>query len=160
MVGTNSAELQYYLVPPSVFQFQKYEQLKFLVIHRTSMGSDWFTSTFVNFLKFPQIKEGGPNFLDGTNSAKWLNYLIPLLYFNFRNFRESNSLSFIALQWVPIDSPVLLSIFWNFFKLKTGDLISWWEPVVQNGWIIWSPLLYFNFRNLRDRSSSSFVRFQ
>ena len=84
----------------------------------------------------------------------------PFLYFNFRNLRESNSCSFIGLQWVPIHSPVLLSIFWNFLKLKRGELISWWEPILQNGLIIWSSLLYFNFRNLKHPKSLSFIRFE
>ena len=41
------------------------------------MGTTWFTSTFLNFLKFTQIKEGGPDFLVGTNSAERQNYLVP-----------------------------------------------------------------------------------
>ena len=40
-----------------------------------------------------------------------------------------------------------------------GDLISWGNSVLQNGWIIWSPLLYFGFKNLNDLSSSLFIRF-
>ena len=96
----------------------------------------------------------------GTNSAEQLNYLVPLLFLYSRNLNDSNSSSFIALQWVPIHSPVLFSIFWNFFKLKRGDLISWWEPILQNGWIIWFPLLYFNSRNFKDSNSSSFIAFQ
>ena len=74
---TNSGEPLSYLVPFSVFQFQKFEGVKFLFIHRTSMGSNSFPSTSVNFLKFPQIKEGGANFLVGTNSAERLKYLVP-----------------------------------------------------------------------------------
>ena len=84
----------------------------------------------------------------------------PLLYFNLRNFKDPNSSLFIRFQWVLNDSPILLSVFWNFFKLKRGDLISWAEPILQNCSIIWSPLLYFNSRNLRDSNSSSFIRFQ
>ena len=41
-----------------------------------------------------------------------------------------------------------------------GDLISWREPVLQKGWIIWSPLLYFNFKSFEDQNFSSFIRFQ
>ena len=83
LVGTNSAERLNYLVAPSVFQLQKFEGLKFFVIPCTSMGSNWFTSTLLNFLKFPQIKEGGPDFLVGTNSAERLNYLVPPSVFQF-----------------------------------------------------------------------------
>ena len=158
--GTNSAQRLNYFVPRSVFQFQKFEGLKFFGIHWSSMGSNWFTSAFLNFLNFPKLKMW--NLISWGEPILQNSWIIwsPLLYFNSRNFRDSNSSSFIALPWVPIDSPVLFSIFWNFLKLKTGDLISWWEQIRKNSWIIWSPLLYFNFRNLKHPNSSSFFRFQ
>ena len=186
------------------------------------MGSKWFTSTFLNRLKFPQNKEGdliswgepilqnsgitwSPllyfNFrnLEDANSSSFIrfqwvlrdsavlssvfwNFLqlkrgdliswgnqfcrtaelfgTPLLYFNCRNLNDPNSLSFIRFQWVLYNSPVPFSIFWNFLRLKMGDLISWTEPILQNGRIIWSPVLYFNPRNLKDPNSLSFIRFQ
>ena len=34
------------------------------------------------------------------------------------------------------------------------------EPILQNVWIIWSPLLYFNFKSFLDPISSSFIPFQ
>ena len=34
------------------------------------------------------------------------------------------------------------------------------EPILQNGWIIWSLLLYFNFQTFKARNSSSSIRFQ
>ena len=124
------------------------------------MDSNWFTSTFLNFLKFPQIKEGGTNFLvEPILQNGWILWS-PFFYFNFRNLKHPNSSSFIRFQWVLHDSPTVLSIFWNFLKLKRGDVISWWEPILQNGWIILSPLLYFNFRNLRDSNSSGFIEVQ
>ena len=83
-----------------------------------------------------------------------------LLYFNFKNLRDPNSSSSSRFQCILHDSAVLFSVFSNFLKLKRGDLISWGEPILQNGWIIWSPLLYFNFKNLRDPNSSSSSRFQ
>ena len=89
------------------------------------MGSTWFSSTFVSFLIFRQIKNGRPNFLGGTNYAERLNYLVLPLYFNFRNLKDPNSSSLIRFQWVLNDSPVLFSIFWNFVKVKRGGLISW-----------------------------------
>ena len=48
----------------------------------------------------------------------------------------------------------------KFLKIKEGGLISWGEPVLQNGWIIWSPLLYFNFKSFNNPISSSFIRLQ
>ena len=41
------------------------------------MNSAWFRSTFLRLLKSSQIKEQAPNFLGETNSAEWLNYLVP-----------------------------------------------------------------------------------
>ena len=98
--------------------------------------------------------------MGGTSSAELLNYLDPLLYFNLKNFRDPNSSSSSRLQCILHDAAVLLSVFSNFLKLKKGDLISWGEPILPNGWIIWSPLLYFYFKNLRDPNSSSSSRFQ
>ena len=146
--------------PPFVFQFQKCEGLKFFVIHSISMGYKWFTSTIVSFLRFLQIKEGRPNFLGWTNSVERLHHLVSLLYFSFRNLKDPNSSRFISYQWVLDEATLILSIFWNLFKLRRGDLISWGEPILQNGWIIWSPLLYFNFRVLNYSNSWSFIRFQ
>ena len=57
-------------------------------------------------------------------------------------------------------SGVLFSEFRNFYKLKRGHLISWGETILQNGWTIRSPLLYFNFKSFKDPNSSSFIRFQ
>ena len=87
--GTNSAERLNYLVPPAVSTFQKFQWLKFFVIHCISMGSNWFSRTFLKFLEFLQIKEGGPNFLVGINSADRLNYLVPLSVIHFQKFGAS-----------------------------------------------------------------------
>ena len=35
----------------------------------------------------------------------------------------------------------------KFLQIKEEDLISWGEPIRQNNWIIWSPLLYLNFKS-------------
>ena len=79
----------------------------------------------------------------------------PFLYFNFINLMDPNTSSFIKFQCILHDSA-----FWNFFKLKRGNLISWEKLILQKGWVIWSPLLYFNYINLKDSNSSSFIRFQ
>ena len=41
------------------------------------MYPTWFRSTLLSVLNFPQVKEGRPYFLWRTNSAEWLNYLVP-----------------------------------------------------------------------------------
>ena len=62
-----------------------------------------------------------------------------ILYFNFKNLKQPNSLSFFRFQWTLHDSAILFSVFWNFFKLKWDDLTYWGEPIPQNSRIIWSP---------------------
>ena len=52
----------------------------------------------------------------------------------------------------------LLSIW--FWLIDWLDLISWREPILQNCWIISSPLLCFNFKISKDPVSLSFIRFQ
>ena len=114
-------------------------------------------SVFWNFFK---LRRG--DLISGAQPILQNGWIIwsPLLYLNSRNLRDSNSLSFIRFQWVLHDSPAFFSIFRIFLKLKRVDLISWGEPILQNDWIICSPLLYFNSRNLRESYSSSFIRFQ
>ena len=81
----------------------------------------------------------------------------PLRYFNFKGFKDSKLLSFIRFQQFLHDWGVLLSNFSNFQKSKRGDLISWVETILQNGWIILSAILYFNFKSSKDLNSSSFI---
>ena len=124
------------------------------------MDSRWCSSTFLMFLKFFEIKEGGPNSLGGTNYAERLNYLVPPSCISilevWRTQILHHSLDFNVFYMIQQYFPQVFEI---FFKLKRGDLISWGEPILQNGWIIWSPILYFNFRSLNDPNSLSFIRF-
>ena len=118
-----------------------------------------FRSGFLRVLKFLQVKEGGPNFgRDPILQKIWVIWC-PLLYFNFKSFLATHSLLFLRFQCIPHDSGVLFTESWNFYT-KDGGPNFWWEPVLQKVWIIWSPLLYFNFKNLMDKISSSFIRFQ
>ena len=63
----------------------------------------------------------------------------PLLYSNFNNLNDPNSLSFISYQCILHESGALFSVFWDLLKLKRGDLISLMTPILQNDWIIWHP---------------------
>ena len=45
-------------------------------------------------------------------------------------------------------------------QIKEGGFNFWGEPIFQNVWIIWSPLLYLSLKNPRDPTSLSFIRFQ
>ena len=126
------------------------------------MHSTWFSSTFLRFLKFPQIKEWEPYFIGWTNSAERLNYLVPPSVFQLKKNLMNQSSSFFSRFYCILlhVSAVFLSDFKNFLQLKRVDLISLGGPFLQNGWIIWSPLLYFNFKSWKDSKSLSFVRFQ
>ena len=48
----------------------------------------------------------------------------------------------------------------KFLQIKEGGPNFWGEPILQNVWIIWSPILYFNLKSFLDSNSSSFIRFQ
>ena len=48
----------------------------------------------------------------------------------------------------------------KFLETKEGGPNFWGEPILQKVWIIWSPLLYFNFKSFLDPNSLSFIRFQ
>ena len=39
------------------------------------------------------------------------------------------------------------------------ELIPWGEPILQNNWIIWFRLLYFNLKKLKGLNSVSLIRF-
>ena len=123
------------------------------------MHSAWFRSTFLRVLKFLQIKEGGPNFWgEPILQNVWIIWS-PLLYFNFKSFLDPNSSSFIRFQSILHELGRLFSESWRFYKLKRGGPNFWEEPILQNVWIIWSPLLYFNLKSSTDPPPSSFIRF-
>ena len=48
----------------------------------------------------------------------------------------------------------------KFVQIKERGFNFWGEPIFQNVWIIWSPLLYLNLKSPIDPTSSSFIRFQ
>ena len=84
----------------------------------------------------------------------------PLLYFNFKSFMDPNSSWFIRFQCILHDSGVLISEVWNFYKLKRGNLISRGKEFLRKVWIMWWPLLYFNFKSFMEPNHSSLIRFQ
>ena len=57
------------------------------------------------------------------------------------------------------NSGVLFSVL-ELLQIKEGGLNFWLEPILQNVWIISSPILCFNFKSFLDPNSSSFLRFK
>ena len=48
----------------------------------------------------------------------------------------------------------------EFLNIKEVRSYFWGEPILQKLWIIWSPLLYFNFKSSKYPISSPFIRLQ
>ena len=48
----------------------------------------------------------------------------------------------------------------KFLQINEGWPNFWGEPILQKVWIIWSLLLYFNFKSFMDTISTSCIRFQ
>ena len=116
--------------------------------------------TFLRVLKFLQIKEGVPNFWGEPILQNVWIICSPRLYFNFKSFLDPNSSAFISFQCILYNSAVLVSGFWNFYKLKKGDLISGGNQFCRMSELFGPPLLYFNLKSSMDPNSTSFIRFQ
>ena len=80
-----------------------------------------------NFWNFYKLKIGDPVFGGQRILQKVWIIWSPLLYFTFKTINEPNSLSFIRFQCILYDLEELLSDFWNFLNVKTGDLILGWK---------------------------------
>ena len=82
------------------------------------MHSAWLRSTFLEVLKFLQVKEGKPIL-----QKVWI-ISSPLVYFNFKSLMDPNSSPFNTSQCILHDWGVLFSDSWNFYKLKRAGVIS------------------------------------
>ena len=80
--------------------------------------------TSLRVLKFLKSKEGGSNFWGEPILQNVRIIWSPLLYLNFKSFPDPNSSLFISFQCILYDWGVVLSGFSNFYKLRSGDLIS------------------------------------
>ena len=80
------------------------------------------------------------------------------LCFNLKSFKDPNSLSFIRFHCILHDLVVLFSLL-KFLQIKEGAPNFLGGTILQNGGIIWSTLLYFNFKSFKNPNSSSFIRF-
>ena len=48
----------------------------------------------------------------------------------------------------------------KYLQIKEGRPNFWVKPILQNVWIIWYTLLYFDFQSFPDQKYSSFIRLQ
>ena len=86
--------------------------------------------------------------------------MVPFSLFQFKKFFRPK---FFVIYQISIHFVWFRSTSVRVFKfvsIKEGGSNFWEEPVLQNVWIIWSHLLYFNFKSFPDPSSSWFIRFQ
>ena len=66
----------------------------------------------------------GPNFWGEPILPKIWSIPPPLLYLNFKSFKDWNSLSLVRFQGILLDSGIAFSDFWKFLQIEKGDLIS------------------------------------
>lgn len=91
------------------------------------------------------------------------NSILNILYISHKvniQWREKQQLVKAVLQFEGKNLfliPYFLMMFKNTFSITEGDLISLKEPTLQNTWFIWSPFLCFNFKNLKEANSVSFI---
>ena len=131
-----------------------------MVSHLISMYSASLRSTFLRVLKLLQVKEARCNFWGEPILQKVWIIWSPHLYFNFKNFVDRNSLSFIRFQRILHDSGALFSAYQNFYNLKRGHLISRENQFCTKSELFGSPLLYLNFNSFVHPNSSSLIRLQ
>ena len=122
------------------------------------MDSVWWRSTLLSVFKFLQVKDGGPKSWGEPILEKVWIVWSPLLYLNFKSFIDPNSSSLIRFKCILHDSVVLFLESWNFYKLKTGDLVSRGNQFCRKSELFDPPLLYLNFKSFVDPNSSSFIR--
>ena len=100
------------------------------------------------------------SFLGGPNSAESMNGFVSHSLFQFSKFYGPK---LFVIHEISMHSPWFRSTFLRFLKflqiIETGPNFRG-EPNSQKVWIIWSPLLYFNFKNFMKPIYSSFIRFQ
>ena len=83
------------------------------------------------------------------------SFCISILKFSSRNFFVIHYIS-MHCAWF---RSTFLRVF-KFVQIKDEQCNYLGEATLQNVWIIWFPLLYFNFKSFPDPNSSSFIRFQ
>ena len=78
-------------------------------------------------------------------------------------FRPPFWAKFFVIHYILMHSSWFRSYFWRvlkFLEIKEGRSKTWVETILQEVWIIWSLLHYFNFKSFLGPNSSQFIRFQ
>ena len=138
----------------------KLSRTQILLLSLEFNGFNMIQEYFSQSLEFLKIKMGRANFWGEPILQKVLIILSPLLYFNLETLKDPNSSSFIRFQCILYDSEEILWDFWNFFKFKSGDLISGRNQFCKKSGLFGPPILYFNFKIFKNPDSLSFIRFQ
>ena len=110
--------------PLLYFNFKSFVDPKSLSLVRFQCALHDSGIIFSDSANFYKLERGGPIFWGEPILQKVLIIWSPFLYFRFKSCRHPNISSFIRFQCILLDSGVSFSVFWNFFKLKRGDLIS------------------------------------
>ena len=124
------------------------------------MHSAWFRSIFPRVLKFLQIKEGG----DLISESNQFSRKSELFGHPFCISILKGLWSQIFCHSLDLDAFHLIQEYFSqspeISANETGGPNFWGEPILQKVCIIWSPLLYFNFKSFMEPNSWSLIRFQ
>ena len=98
--------------------------------------------------------------MGGSNYEEQMNYLVPPSVFHFWKFSRPK---FFVVHCISMYFAWFRSIFLRALKfpeINERGHNFWGEPILQNVWIIWFPLLYFNLKSSMDPNSASLIKFQ
>ena len=124
------------------------------------MHSAWFRSTFLRALMFLQITDGLPNFWEELILKNvWIIWSTPSVF----QSQKFYGTKFFIIHYMSVHSAWSRGTFLRaliFLQIKDGIPNFWGEPILKSVWIIWSPLLYFNFKSFLDLKALSSIAFQ
>ena len=111
--------------PLLLFNFKSFQDPNSLSLIRCQCILHDIGVLFSESWNFYKLKRRGPDFWGKRILQKVSIISSPVLYFNFRKFKDPNFFSLIRFQCILYDSVVHFWESWNFYKLKSGELVSW-----------------------------------
>ena len=142
--------------PVLYFSFDKLNELSSLSFIWIWFNSTWLSRTFSHIFKISWNWRRRTWFVGEKQFCRRAELFGPPFYISILKALRTqilcHSLGFNAFCMI---QKYFSQTFSNFRKLKREDLISWGKLILQKGWIIWSPLLYFNFKSFEDPNSLS-----